>query len=55
MKFVSSEFGITKNVPLNSVLNEKKATPETPKGDEQIKQKETPKEKIKNKTKKTKF
>ena len=43
MKFVSSEFGITKNVPLNSVLNEKKSTPETPKGDEQIKQKETPK------------
>ena len=41
MKFVSSEFGITKNVPLNSVLNEKKSTPETPKGDEQIKQKET--------------
>ena len=51
MKFVSSEFGITKNVPLNSVLNEKKATPETPKGDEQIKQKETPKgdEQIKQK------
>ena len=43
MKFVSSEFGITKNVPLNSVLNKKKSTPETPKGDEQIKQKETPK------------
>ena len=51
MKFVSSEFGITKNVPLNSVLNEKKSTPETPKGDEQIKQKETPKgdEQIKQK------
>ena len=51
MKFVSSEFGITKNVPLTSVLNEKKSTPETPKGDEQIKQKETPKgdEQIKQK------
>ena len=52
MKFVSSEFGITKNVPLNSIFKEKQSssseTPETPKGDTQNKDKEKPKEDAQN-------